>query len=314
MDLGADLHTHPSSSHSRTTHRPSTRAVERLLLLVTLAVSLTALGASVWLLQQALNPLQLPARSLGQLFSGELVTTRIALGMLLVAGWPLVLRGSVGALNIRFKRPGHFLGAIGILLGGLTYLLSFIPGSGVAAALAIPPFVSLFLFRRVLRMRLGAATGLCIVQYLLMTILLAGATWGLESIATRRLLNPIRELPAILVYARQPPNTARQVLPIPGSAAFEPFRWRTTGSEWLDHRANHMAVEVSNSDRPSTWNLSLREEGASSPLVAVVDGESPWRSARMNPKVGVNYHLSIESGIVPGDVVQIFSLLPLDSP
>ena len=50
------------------------------------------------------------------------------------------------------------------------------------------------------------------------------------------------------------------------------------------------------------------------PVDSVQDGNSPWRSARINPLPGVNYHLSIDSGIIPGDVVQIFSLLPFESP
>lgn len=312
--LQANLHSAPSSSHSRTAHRPASRVEERILLVVTLLVTLTALGLSAWLLQQSLNPARLPARSLGQLFSGELVTTRIALGMVLIAGWPLILQGAAAMFKLRFKRPGHFLSAIGVLAGGSTYALSFIPGFGLAAALVVPPILSGVLFRRVLRMRIGASAGLCVVQYLAMALVLAIAMWGLESIATRRLLNPLRELPAILVYADQPANVARQVLPLPSSSAFAPFRWRTSGSDWLDHRANRMLVEVSNSDRPDTWNISLRAEGAEAPLDSVREGNSPWRSTRTTPLPGVNYHLSIDSGIVPGDVVQIFSLLPFESP
>ncbi len=311
--LQANLHTAPSSSHSRTAPRPSSRVEERFLLLATLLVTVTAIGLSVWLLRQSLNPARLPARSLGQLFSGHLVTTRIALGMLLIAGWPLVLQGAAAMLKLRFKRPGHFLSVIGVLVGGSTYALSFIPGIGPAAALVVPPILSVVLFRHILRLRFGASTGLCVVQYLAMALVLAIATWGLESIATRRLLNPARELPAILVFANQPANVARQVLPLPNSSAFAPFRWRTSGSDWLDHRANQMLVEVSNSDRPGTWNISLRAEGAEAPLDSVREGNSPWRSARTTPLPGVNYHLSIDSGIVPGDVVQIFSLLPIES-
>lgn len=312
--LQANLHTTPSSSHSRTPHRPSSRVEERFLLAATLLVTLTALGLSVWLLQQSLNPARLPARSLGQLFSGHLVTTRIALGMLLIAGWPLVLQAAASMLKLRFKRPGHFLSVIGVLVGGSTYALSFIPGIGLAVALVVPPILSVLLFHRILRMRLGASTGLCVAQYLAMAFVLAIATWGLESIATRRPLNPARELPAILFFANQPANVARQVLPLPSSNAFAPFRWRTSGSDWLDHRANQMLVEVSNSDRADTWTISLRAEGTVAPVDSVQDGNSPWRSARINPLPGVNYHLSIDSGIVPGDVVQIFSLLPFESP
>lgn len=312
--LQANLHTTPSSSHSRTAHRPASRLGERVLLAATLAVTVAALGLSVWVIQQSMNPVRLPARTLGQLFNGELVTTRIALGMLLIAGWPLILQIAVAALGLRFKRPGHFLSVIGILLGGVTYTLSFVPVGGPAAALLLPLILSVVLFRRILRMRLGATMGLCVVQYLAMAFLLAIATWGLESIATRRLLNPARELPAILVFAKQPVNVARQVLPLPSSSAFAPFRWRTSGSDWLDHRANQMLVEVSNSDRPDTWNISLRAEGADAPLDSVQEGNSPWRSARTTPLPGVNYRLSIDSGIVPGDVVQIFSLLPFESP
>jgi hypothetical protein len=312
--LQANLHTAPSSSHSRTAPLTSSRVEERFLLLATLLVTVTAIGLSVWLLQQSLSPARLPARSLGQLFSGHLVTTRIALGMLLIAGWPLVLQGAAAVLRLRFKRPGHFLSVIGVLVGGSTYALSFIPEIGLAVALVLPPIVSVLLFHRILRLRLGASTGLCVVQFLTMALVITIATWGLESVATGRLLNPARELPAILFFANQPANVARQVLPLPNSNAFAPFRWRTSGSDWLDHRANQMLVEVSNSDRADTWNISLRAEGAEAPVDSVQDGNSPWRSTPLNPSPGVYYRISIDSKIAPGDVVQIFSLLPFESP
>ncbi len=261
-----------------------------------------------------MNPARLPARSLGQLFVGELVTTRIALGMLLIAGWPLILQMTVAALGLRFRRPGHFLSVIGVLLGGVTYALSFIPEGGLVAALVLPAILSVVLFRRILRLRLGASLGLCAVVYIAMPLLLAFAMWALESVATRRPLNPAQELPAILAFAQQPPNAAKQVLPVPESSAFAPFRWRTSGSDWLDHRANQMLVEVSNSERTGTWNISLYMEGAEAPVDSLRGGGSPWRSICRTPSLGVNYQLSIDSGIVPGDVVQIFSLLPIDSP
>lgn len=312
--LSPNLHTSPSSSRSRSTFRPTSRIQDRALLLSTLLVALIALGLSIWVLQQSMGPI-LPARTLGQLFSGELVTTRIALGVLLIAGWPLVLKVTVLTLGIQFKKPGHLLGVIGVLLGSATYALSFIPApAGPASAIFLPLLLSLALFNRILKIRLGATAALCLVQYIAMTSILAISVWGLESLATRRLLNPARELPVIMVFASQPPNVARQVLPLPQSNAFSPFRWRTSGSEWLDHRANQMVVEVSNSDRDGTWNILLRAEGSKLPVDSVVQGNSPWRSLRRNPEPGVNYQISIESNIVPGDVVQIFSLLPFETP
>ena len=313
--LDQNLHTTPSSSRSRPTFRPTARIQERALLFSTLLIALIALGLSIWALQQSMSPSRLPARTLGQLFSGELVTTRIALGMLLIAGWPLVLKLAVLTLGIKFKRPGHFLGVIGILLGSATYALSFIPATtGPASAIFLPLILSLVLFNRILRIRFGATAALCLVQYIAMTSILATAVWGLESLATRRLLNPARELPVILVFASQPPNVARQVLPLPQSNAFTPFRWRASGSVWLDRRANQMVVEVSNSDRPDAWDILLHAEGSKLPIDSVVQGNSPWYSRRRNPEPGVNYQVSIKSKIVPGDVVQIFSLLPVETP
>lgn len=266
------------------------------------------------MLQQALTPETPPAVSLGQVFERNLFTTRIVVGVLLILGWPGVLHGAAGALGLRFKRPNRFLTLLAVLLGGLMYVLTFLPGPGAAAALAVPIVVAPGLFRGLLRMSWGHAARLCAVQIVALGAMLALAVWGLESIAARSPLNPLRELPVIYRLARQPAAGIQQVLPTSHGSAFPPLRWAASGSQWLDRRANQAQVEAINPERADGWEITLRGVGEEGAVGRARHGSNPWRSARFTPEPELPYSITIDSGVLQGDLIRVHSLLPLKAP
>lgn len=312
--LGAGLHTPPTSRPSTARPTAPARLVERCLVVFTLLAILAALGLTAWLLRQALNPALPPASTLGQVFERNLVTTRVVVGVLLILGWPVVLRGAVGLLKIRFDRPDRFLTLLALLLGSLMYVLSFLPGSAAAASLLVPWVLSLVLFRRVIRVAWGQALRLWAAQIVALVALGTLALWGLESFATRSLLNPMRELPIIYRLAQRPAAAAQQVLPSSHGNAFPPLRWTASGSIWLDQRANQAQVEAINPSREKDWAITLQASGSESPIDHARHGSSPWRSTRFTPEPETAYMVTFDSEILAGDLLRVHSLLPMAGP
>lgn len=312
--LGAGLHTPPTSRPSTARPAAPARFVERSLLVVTLLAILAALGLTAWTLRQALNTELPPASTLGQVFERNLLTTRVIVGLLLILGWPALLRGAVGLLKIRFERPDRFLTLLALLLGALMYVLGVLPGSAAAASLLVPSVLSLALFRRLLRLTWGQAARLWAVQNVSLAALVALALWGVESFATRSLLNPMRELPIIYRLAQRPAAPAQQILPASHGTAFPPLRWNASGSIWLDQRANQAQVEAINPGRVKDWEIAIHVPGRESHIDRTRHGSSPWRSARFTPEPDTTYVVTLGSEILAGDLLRVHSLLPMASP
>jgi hypothetical protein len=314
MSLDVGLHTPPASRSSTARPAASTRLVERGLVLAALLTTLASLGLTAWLLQRALNPDLTPAATLGQVFERSLVTTRVLLGIILIVGWPAMLHASVSLLKIRFQRPTRFLTLLAVLLGGLMYAFSFLPGSAAAASVLVPLALSPLLFHVLLRLAWGQTARLWAAQMAALGVLLSVALWGMESLATRSLLNPVRELPIIFRLAQRPPLQAQQVLPGSHGKAFPPLRWTSSGSRWLDLRANQAQVQAINPSRTTDWEVTLQAVGKDNPIDRTRHGSSPWRSSRFTPEPDVAYIVSFDSEVLPGDLIRVQSLLPMTAP
>lgn len=290
------------------------RSVERGLAISTLLVVLAALGLTAGLLQLALDTEATPANSLGQVFSRNIVATRVAAGLLVIVGWPFVLHGAANLLNVRFQRPSRFMTVLAILLGCLTYVLTFLPGPLALIALVVPVGLAPVLFRLVLRLGWGHAARLWALQALALMAMVALSVWGLESLAARTVLNPLSEAPIIYAVARRPAPGYQQLMPAAHDSAFPPMRWAPTGSHWLDRRANQVQVELVNPERQDNSDITLRALGDERLIDTARPGSTPWRSVRFTPAPDVPYSLVIGSGPQPGDVVRVYSLLPLIAP
>jgi hypothetical protein len=290
------------------------RAMERGLAVSTLLVVLAALGLTAGLLQLALDPEATPATSLGQVFSRNIVATRVATGLLIILGWPLILHGASNLLNVRFQRPSRFMTLLAILLGCLTYVLTFLPGQLALIALIVPVGLAPLLFRLVLRLRWAHAARLWALQALALTTVVALSVWGLESMAARTVLNPLHEAPIIYTVTQRPLPGFQQLVAAAHGSAFPPMRWAPSGSHWLDRRANQVQVEVVNPERQDNSDITLRPLGDGRVIETARPGSTPWRSVRFIPVSDRPYSLVSASGPLPGDVVRVYSLLPLIAP
>lgn len=233
---------------------------------------------------------------------------------MLVSGWPLLLHLVVRALALKFRRPIRFLTLTGGFLGAVTYVLTFLPGSGALLALAVPLIMSLALFKKLLRMAWPQCMKLWAAQAIGLTMLIASAVWGIESLAARIPLNPLVELPAIYAYTRKEPNTVLQFTAPTKGNAFIRLRWESSNSLWLDRRANQAVIEAINPDRESDWGIDLSREVDHQTIPPTATLTTLWRSERFTPAVRTTYTLKFNAELLAGDLIRVTSLLPVSVP
>jgi hypothetical protein len=222
-----------------------------------------------------------------------------------------VLHTTARLFDIRFRRPTRFLTLIALLLGGLTYALSFMPGLLGTTSLMVPLVLAPILFRRLLRLAWGPTARLWLGQVVSLLALISLAFWGIESLATRSVLNPLHELPIIYRLAKRPELPAQHVLPAAHGSSFPGLRWRSSGSAWLDRRANQVLVEAINPAREKAWGISLFASGNEKPVDRTRQDGMPSRSIRFTPTPDVVYSVSVDSTLLPGDLLRVYSLLPM---
>lgn len=292
----------------------NTGRLERQLVLATLACSVLTLVLTARLLQAMLPPSAMPARTVWEMYTHYLTSTRIITGAALVAGWPAILHFSARVLRLTFPRPGYFLTLAGILLGALTYGLSFLPWPPIAAVLVLPPLCALGLFIGVLRLPPRPAISFWLLQGALALGLACGTVWGLESLATQRLLNPLQELPAICNVALNPVLGEQQLAPVPPELKFPVLRWSSSGSKWLDYRANRALIQVDLPADARDWTLSYSMSDSGEPTATIRNEDLPATIPTFAPQPDTNYRLVLEPVDLRGAPAVVYSLLPVSRP
>lgn len=288
--------------------------MERRLVFMALGLMVVALALSIQLLRENTGALAAPAASLDAIYDHYLAATRIMTGALLVLGWPAVLHASARMLRLRFRRPGYFLTLAGILLGAMTYCLTFLPWPGLGAVLVLPGAAAFALFFFVLRLPLRRGIALWLVQGALALGLFTSTFWGIESLAAGHALNPAREAPAIYRFARFAALQEQQIAPDPRENAFPILVWPSTGSRWLDHRANLAQITVRAAGERAPWRIELRARGSAEPEVTAESAGASATTPVFNPRPDTGYTLSVaRPGALNGDdIAKIHGLVPVN--
>lgn len=285
--------------------------MERGLTAATLLVVLTALGLTALLMQQTMNPETRPAVSIAEVLQRNLVMTRVALSVLLVIAWPLVLHGAAEALKLQFKRTDRFLTLIALLLAGLTYNLSFLPGGAAAVSVFAPAAISPFIFRSLLRMNWSQVFSLWFAQVITLGLLISVAFWGFESAAIQHPLNPLKELPVIYKLFGSKDNPPAKFYCAVDKDPFPVLMWESSGSDWIDLRANQAQVVAILVDRAEEWVIDLQNVTRGTRVDRARSNDSTWYSVRFNPGPEITHAISINTNTRAGDELILYSLLPV---
>jgi hypothetical protein len=300
--------TPPRQKTSRLRPAFNAQALERRLTYVSLSVVVLAIVLSVQLLHGAQAAENTPATTLAHVYDHYLPATRVMAGAILVFLWPTILHGSARMLHLRFPCPGRFLTLLGVLLGGSAYCLTFLPWPGPALALLVPPVIALGLFLRILRLSPRRGIPFFLLQGALSFCVAATVIWALESTAAGRILNPVREIPVIYRTASEPPHEPFQAN---DGGILRQFSCPTSGSAWLDYRANRAQARVLLQDSAGNWTLSVHAGTTRAALVSTGSVDESARTELFTPLPDTVYLLRIEPTILRAESAVIESLLPL---
>lgn len=289
----------------------ASRRTERIVVTTALLSLMTALVLTLRFVQLGIHPHLHPASSLQQVFDQYLVATRVIAGVAIVLGWPLALHLSARLMGLTFPRPSYFLTLLGILVGGIAYSTSFLPWPVLAAAPLIPAVVSLVLIPWVLQITWKRGVLLWLLQGSFVVALFITSFWGLESAASGRVLNPLKEIPIIYQYAQLDPVETQELWPNPSRSALPTFSWPASGSAWLDHRANRVQITVLNQERADNWTVSLVVNGVEVHDHLSEYDDNAWHSPHFIPQPDAVYRIVTRPETHVGDNVVVRGLLPL---
>jgi hypothetical protein len=195
-----------------------------------------------------------------ELLNTALLSTRIVVGLMLIVVWPGVLW-----LAALLMRPGGVpwkaVLATGLLLASSTYLVSWGPPDQlgyvfpILVAVAVIPIVATF------KAGLGPSLLIWAIQGVLAPCAILISVIALEGSVF------VQEFPRIAQYAKQH-DTARRNGADSGQYLLSPVlvpvssgvRWESTGSTWIDARANKMSCQISSAAPDLSLTVEFRSE------------------------------------------------------
>lgn len=206
-----------------------------------------------------------------------LAMPRLVTTVTLLVAWPLAVHLGLFILN---DSTVSFGGATiaGVVLAALVQAITaaspagLLPGCVLAAALTLLICVAAF------RLRFSQALTLSAFQ-LAVVILVAFVTFsGVEWARTKKFLNPITEIPAVIAYAQRSGadgqllehRSMEERLPIDHK-----FIWESSGSAWLDHYGEYVTFAVSPKDGAQGLEFALIDD-RNSTWGTALDISKPW--------------------------------------
>lgn len=176
-------------------------------------------------------------------FDNSLLSTRIATGLILFVVWPLVIWFTTALMQPMVSVGGPFL--VGALMASAGYLSLWCAPADIPFAFAGSVFLAIVPIIGVLRLRIGPALVVWVLQAAVVLCAALGSAAALEGTTF------LREYPLLMQYARTH-DGVRDFGGEPGwrliPSLYVPVqtsvRWDSTGSTWLDARATRADFEI----------------------------------------------------------------------
>ena len=185
--------------------------------------------------------------TLGDFYRHEISLSRVLTGLVIIIAWPLVLTFALRLVKPERPIPNPLIWLVGLLQASLAFLCSWLPFDLIPLALLLPAVVGFVAVAVAFGLGFLRSLNVWVLQFLLMCLTTLIAFSAIESIQLRHALNPIKEIPAVLRYARaQAANAPRGAVPLPGNIVpvKQKVVWQSTGSVWLDLRAGNTRFTV----------------------------------------------------------------------
>lgn len=261
----AALHdSHPpkrASSRDSNPHKGASPSPETLGLIagITVVVLMAfALYLSVVLLNTAQDTIPTTLR---EFFDTRLAMTRVIWGVMLLVLWPAILWLTLTLLEARPTVPANLITLSGLALAALLYITTWLPAQVFLLIPFVPAVISLVLVVGAWGLPLRKATGVWALQ-LVLVALAAGLAFILaDRFQGDRTLNPFRDLPALVQFARLSTTPTISELPSGVTPLQHDVTWPSTGSPWLDARAAETRFHVMRDEAGGPLKLEIQENG-----------------------------------------------------
>lgn len=239
------LKTPPLEAHGPWLLRPETITFVAMIALAGMLAGAAWLGIRLVLRYRA--AMDMPLRSVADLYDQVLAPSRVAAGMLVLVLWPIVLRVLMRLFRTSPVPPPTLIYISGLLLGAVTMLFLLLPVHLLVLAVAAPLFLSLAMLLLAFKIKPGAALAIWALQAVAVGVIGMTVFWLTECYMYGAFINPAAEVQAIHAHLNtpdMPPDTAPVRIPNVITPVRERVRWRSTGSTWLDTHASNVAFTL----------------------------------------------------------------------
>ncbi len=217
-----------------------------------------------------------PSRTLLDVYTRDLAVTRVISGALLIACWPIVLRATLWLVRVEQPVPPALTILTGLLLGSLSYVLTWLPAQTFILMPALPAIAGAAIIFGTFRIGAARAANVFVLTFLIMGVIWVGSFTISESIRIKTALNPFAEAPAIAQFAktREGEETGIRYLPQERTPLHQRLVWHSTGSKLLDTHGGDVLLTVfsENADEELAFELS----DASGTLHFEEFRDTPW--------------------------------------
>lgn len=239
-------------------------------------------------------------------FATEFLGARVLIGAALFIGWPIVLKLAAAIFEARDVPPVVTPG-IGLLLGSGTALLLWAPMALLPLVLILPLVGSFALIASAMRVHFREAIRIWLFQALLITALCAGCVFPVLQV------EGIAALPKVVQFSisrgmtgsTEPVSIASVRLP-----AQENLVWRSSGTSWLDERAERATITLSGPDMSVPLDVLCKRSGRT--IYETVARSLPHRFT-LDIAPGAYYQLVLRGPEGAPVNVSVLSILPVQA-
>lgn len=178
-----------------------------------------------------------PPASVTDFLDRALLWTRVALGVVLLIGWPIAWRLAAYLLNIEHRVYNETLHRAGALCALSAYTLLWIPWLWMIASVIVPAALSALIAFLFLKLTPAQAGKIWACQFGFAALL------ALTLLVSRHGPSLILEAPSIVSFAKETGTR-----PLHEGSLLAPdtlaVQWQSSGSRWLDHHANSIRLTL----------------------------------------------------------------------
>ena len=275
-----------------------------------MALSVVLLSAAIYLSIRDLAASDSAVTSMSDFYQYTLAPTRVVLGAGIIILWPLTLFLVLFAVGMP-RIPLDTVAVAGIILGCLTFLMSFSSPTGLAVGMGICLIMSVPVLLYTFQLQRKEVFSAWAYQTIILLVAAVGIVTISEWSRTQVFFNPVRDIPAVMKTADLPvsnPELAFSRKLVESMPVKLRLEWEGSESPWLSHYAELVTISVRPISESSTVSLEFLDNRGST--IGFYSNSRGDRSEAYPVVGGTPYTLLIESQDHASVEVTINGILP----